>query len=48
MKHLESIGLDTDSLTLGDISSVQFKAEMGEEGEASTDEVHPQESTEIV
>lgn len=48
MRYLESIGLDTDSLTLGDISSVQFKPDMGEECEASTDEAHTQESTEVV
>lgn len=48
MRYLESIGLDTDSLTLGDISSVQFKPDMGEEGKVSTDEAHTQESTEVV
>ena len=48
MQYLKSIGLDTASLTLGDISSVQFKPDIGEEGEASTDEAHPQEATEVV
>lgn len=48
MQYLKSIDLDTDSLTLGDISSVQFKPDMGDEGEASTDEAHPQEATEVV
>ena len=44
----ESIGMDTTSLTLGAVSSVQFKPDMYEEDEASTDEVQPQESTEVV
>ncbi len=47
-QYFESIGMDTASLTLGAVSSVQFKPDIGEEGEASTDEAHPQESTEIV
>lgn len=48
MQYLKSIGLDTAFLTLGAISSVQFKPDVGEEGELSTDEVQPQEFTEVM
>lgn len=48
MQYLESIGMDTAALTLGDISSVQFKLDMGEKGEVSTDETQPQEFTEVM
>lgn len=48
MQYLKSIGLDTAFLTLGAISSVQFKPDMGEKGEVSTDETQPQEFTEVM
>ena len=48
MQYLKSIGMDTSSLTIGAISSVQFMPDMYEEYEISTDEAQPQEFTEVV